>query len=53
MNQDVIVYIILALTIGSILYFSIRKKKPKKAVAGSDNCRSDGCSGCPLKDCCH
>jgi len=53
MNQEIIVYIILAVTISLVLYFSLRKKQVKKTPAGNAPCETGGCSGCALKDRCH
>jgi len=53
MTQEIIVYIILAITVVAIIYFYTRKKPVKKAGAGNASCGSSGCSGCALKDQCH
>lgn len=53
MNQEIIVYIIIVLTIGLVIYFSVKKRMVKNASVGKDNCGNNGCSGCPLKDNCH
>jgi hypothetical protein len=53
MNQEIIVYIILAVTVGFSIFFYSKKKKVKKAPAGNNNCSTGGCSGCALKDHCN
>ncbi len=44
MNQEIIVYIVLALAIIYIVYINIKKKTNKKASACGN------CTGCELKD---
>jgi hypothetical protein len=53
MNQEIVVYIILAVTVGLTIYISTRKKRVPKVTPGNTNCVTDGCSGCALKDKCH
>jgi hypothetical protein len=53
MTQEIIVYIILAITVAAIVFFYVRKKQLKKASAGKASCNCDGCTGCSLKDQCH
>jgi hypothetical protein len=53
MNQELIVYIIIGVTIALVLYFSLRKKHVKKAPGGNTPCETGGCSGCALKDQCN
>ena len=44
MNQEIIVYIVLAIAIMYIVYINIKKKTNKKAGACGN------CTGCELKD---
>jgi hypothetical protein len=53
MKQEIIVYIILAIAVGLIIYLSLRKKLVKKAPVSKSNCEDSGCSGCALKEHCH
>ncbi|HPB04798.1 MAG TPA: hypothetical protein PLQ09_02860 [Prolixibacteraceae bacterium] len=52
MTQEIIVYIILAITVVLIIYFYGRKKRPKKATAGKASSNCGSCTGCSLKDQC-
>jgi len=53
MNQEIIVYIILAVAIGFTVYLLLRKRPVKKAPVCKSNRETSGCSGCALKEHCH